>query len=102
VPILLSSYKIDKTKIKVTLEISDISFNITTAIPLAQLINELFTNSLKHAFPLDRSGEIHITLFYSTAINNTCLASVIMVLVSPMKFHSLIKAILVFNLLMPL
>ncbi|HRS63435.1 MAG TPA: histidine kinase dimerization/phosphoacceptor domain -containing protein [Spirochaetota bacterium] len=67
VPILLSSYKIDKTKIKVTLEISDISFNITTAIPLAQLINELFTNSLKHAFPLDRSGEIHIALFYSTA-----------------------------------
>ena len=32
------------------------------AIPCGLILNELITNSLKHAFPADRAGEIYIGL----------------------------------------
>jgi len=74
VPIVLSSFKVDRTRIKVNLDVSDITFNIATAIPLAQLINELFTNSLKHAFPDNRSGVIDISLFSSPSATEYLLS----------------------------
>ncbi|MDD1775716.1 MAG: PAS domain S-box protein, partial [Methanobacterium sp.] len=45
--------------IKIVTDIQDVSFNMETAIPLGLIINELVTNSLKHAFP-DLKGEISI------------------------------------------
>ncbi|MBM3240635.1 PAS domain S-box protein [Candidatus Poribacteria bacterium] len=38
----------------------DVSLNINTAIPCGLIINELVSNSLKHAFPRDREGKICI------------------------------------------
>jgi len=40
----------------------DISFKIETMLPLGLLLNELVTNSLKHAFPDNRKGNIKIEL----------------------------------------
>ena len=48
-------------KIKLKREIEDITFGLDHAIPCGLIINELITNSLKHAFPKDREGEIKIT-----------------------------------------
>jgi PAS domain S-box-containing protein len=47
---------------KVTLEISgkNIMLDINTAIPLGLVMNELLSNTLKHAFPGDRKGTIRI------------------------------------------
>ena len=47
---------------KVTLEITgeNIMLDINTAIPLGLVMNELLSNSLKHAFPGDRKGMIRI------------------------------------------
>ncbi len=48
-------------KIKKKIEVDDIHLNIDTAIPCGLIINELVTNSVKHAFP-DGKGTITIKL----------------------------------------
>lgn len=48
---LFHSYNVDSNVIKLKTEMEDISLDINTAIPCGLIINELVTNSLKHAFP---------------------------------------------------
>jgi two-component sensor histidine kinase len=66
---LFQSYAIDRNKISKKLKIENISIGIDKAIPCGLIINELCTNSLKHAFPPggkkadDRKDEIVIELF---------------------------------------
>ncbi|WP_255343955.1 sensor histidine kinase [Methanobacterium sp. SMA-27] len=57
---LIATYAVN-SNINLVTNIVDISLNIETAIPLGLIINELVTNSLKHAFP-DSKGEISITV----------------------------------------
>ena len=57
---LLNTYA-NNSNIKLTNNISDISLNMETAIPVGLIINELVTNSLKHAFP-DIKGEVSINI----------------------------------------
>ena len=45
-----------------TTDIQNISLDINTAIPVGLMINELVSNSLKHAFPDGRAGEISIAI----------------------------------------
>jgi two-component sensor histidine kinase len=49
-------------RIHFRLNIDPINLNPTQAIPLALIINEALTNSIKYAFPDNRRGEITITL----------------------------------------
>jgi two-component sensor histidine kinase len=48
--------------IKISLDVESIPVDTDTAIPCGLIINELVSNSLKHAFPGNKSGEIRITL----------------------------------------
>jgi two-component sensor histidine kinase len=41
--------------------VKDVSLDINRAIPVGLILNELVSNSLKHAFPDGRRGEITIT-----------------------------------------
>lgn len=50
-------------RVKLEVDIQDIAIGIDDAIPLALIINELFTNAIKHAFPGDRKGTIKIKFF---------------------------------------
>lgn len=43
-------------------DLEDITLGIDTAVPLGFLITELVSNSLKHAFPNGRGGEVRISL----------------------------------------
>ncbi|MBM4241276.1 MAG: PAS domain S-box protein [Euryarchaeota archaeon] len=56
-------YTVDPHLIKVKIDVEKIRMNIDTAIPLGLIINELVTNSIKHAFPKGRKGEISVKLF---------------------------------------
>lgn len=49
------------SRIKLQLDIDDIQLLLDTAIPCGLVLNELITNSLKHAFPERRSGSIRIS-----------------------------------------
>lgn len=46
--------------IPITVEAEPIDLDIDKALPCALILNELVTNSLKHAFPGGRTGEVHI------------------------------------------
>lgn len=46
--------------IKLNMEVGDILLDINTAVPLGLIVNELVSNSLKHAFPDNMEGEITI------------------------------------------
>lgn len=59
---LFKFYGSDSGRIALNIDIDKFAFEIDTAIPLGLLVNELLTNSLKHAFPDGRRGEINITL----------------------------------------
>ncbi|MGR3303061.1 MAG: histidine kinase dimerization/phosphoacceptor domain -containing protein [Candidatus Scalindua sp.] len=51
---LFSSYGIDSGKISLETNIKDVSLKIEQAVPLGLIVNELFSNSLEHAFPFDK------------------------------------------------
>jgi len=59
---LFYSYSIQKDQIKPLIEVEDVKLNIETAIPCGLIISELVSNSLKHAFPSGRKGELHVSL----------------------------------------
>ena len=57
---LFNSYNIDKDRIKLKSDFEGIYFEIDTAILCGLIINELVSNSLKHAFPEGKKGEVFI------------------------------------------
>ena len=59
---LFQSYGVNMNKIALKINVENIPLGIDSAIPCGLIINELVTNSLKHAFPGDRKGEIRVTL----------------------------------------
>ena len=56
---LFMSYLIDNQDIHIKIDIESFFLGMDTRIPLG-IINELVSNSLKHAFPEGRKGEIQI------------------------------------------
>ncbi len=73
VTMLMSSYRLDSQKVRVTLDVSDINIGISTAIPLAQLINEILSNSFKHAFAGCENGSIAVSLHRTEEDKNCTL-----------------------------
>lgn len=59
---LLHSYGAGARGIRIEARIAAASFGLDTAIPCGLIINELVTNSLKHAFPGERKGVIAVEL----------------------------------------
>lgn len=61
---LVSFYWIDKKRLKVDVQVTDLVLDIGAAIPLGLIVNELVTNSLKHAFPEHKPGTLAVNLEY--------------------------------------
>jgi PAS domain S-box-containing protein len=59
---LLNTYNKDNTKIKLNLDLEKVNLDINTSIPLGLIVNELVSNSIKHAFPDNIKGELRISL----------------------------------------
>jgi len=59
---LFSSHGINPGAVKLNLKIKDVFLDLNTAIPCGLIINELVSNSLKHAFPGEKNGEIKIAM----------------------------------------
>jgi len=60
---LLLTYRLGNCDIKLNMDLcQNILFDIDIAVPLGIIVNELISNSLKHAFPDRSDGEIQIKL----------------------------------------
>jgi two-component sensor histidine kinase len=59
---LAYSYGGDSGRITPRTVIEGLSLNIDIAIPLGLIVNELVTNSFKHAFPGEAKGEVFLEL----------------------------------------
>jgi PAS domain S-box-containing protein len=64
---LIRSYGINTDKVSLEVEVDNVSLGIDTAIPCGLIINELVSNSLKHAFPGGK-GEILVSLHSNNGI----------------------------------
>jgi PAS domain S-box-containing protein len=58
---ILRSYSSVSSNISADVDVGDVYLNIDTAIPMGLLVNELVSNSVKHAFP-DGNGNIKVKL----------------------------------------
>lgn len=56
------AYQMDREKISLKIIADDVSLSIDQAVPFGLVINEIISNSLKHAFPDNSEGEVKIKL----------------------------------------
>ncbi|MDP2993004.1 MAG: ATP-binding protein, partial [Deltaproteobacteria bacterium] len=59
---LFRSYGVSSGAITLKINAGDVLLGIDRAIPCGLIVNELVSNSLKHAFPAGKKGEIQINL----------------------------------------
>ncbi|HBW57349.1 MAG TPA: hypothetical protein DEF27_05910, partial [Oscillatoriales bacterium UBA8482] len=59
---LFESYNIQAGRIEFKLDVEPVGLNIETAQPCGLIVNELISNTLKHAFPNGRSGIVDLGL----------------------------------------
>ena len=64
----------DARGVTITNDIEPIDIGLDTAIPLGLILNELVSNSLKHAFPRGRPGTVKVGLHHGS--NDTLVLSV--------------------------
>lgn len=57
---LFNTYNIDKERVRLKLKIAPTELDVDTLVPLGLILNELISNTLKHAFPDGRDGIIEI------------------------------------------
>ncbi len=59
---LLEAYGYDNKKIDIRFRLDVVEIDVRRAIPMGLILNEIITNSIKHAFPGDREGVVWIRL----------------------------------------
>jgi two-component sensor histidine kinase len=59
---LVSSYRMDAKRVSISSNITHSPPSMSHVLPCSLIINELVTNSLKHAFPNGKKGEIIVDL----------------------------------------
>jgi two-component sensor histidine kinase/CheY-like chemotaxis protein len=60
IKLVLESYGVSPVRITHELDTEDVPVTLDVAVPCGLIINELISNSIKHAFPGDRLGKIRI------------------------------------------
>ena len=59
---LFQSYSHMGDRVSLKLDVEPVFLGVGTALPCGLIMNELVSNCLRHAFPGDREGEIHVRL----------------------------------------
>ncbi len=59
---LRAAYGIDPEKVAIDYDVASLNLDVDTLIPIGLILNELISNSFKHAFPEERKGNLFIGL----------------------------------------
>jgi PAS domain S-box-containing protein len=59
---LFQTYRVQAEGVELQVEVDDLYLGVDTAIPCGLILNELITNSLRHAFPGGRGGMVGVGL----------------------------------------
>ncbi len=59
---IFQTYSVDHEKVKLNSKVEEAPVSLNQAYPLGLVINELISNSLKYAFPEDRTGDISVNM----------------------------------------
>ncbi len=59
---LFHFYRIEAGRIRLETHLEPVYLSVNSAVPCGLLVNELVSNSLKHAFPADRKGTVEVGL----------------------------------------
>ena len=62
IPRLIETYHVDKSKVDLKMRIEDFELSLDDSVPCGLMINEIVSNSLKHAFPYESNGMIEIDM----------------------------------------
>lgn len=57
---LFASYGKEHSNVDLVIDAAHIEMIVDTAIPCGLIVNELISNSLKHAFPMEKEGEVRV------------------------------------------
>lgn len=57
---LFRTYVADPSRVRLNIDVENVMLDINTSIPLGLILNELVSNSLKHAFPDEKTGDITV------------------------------------------
>ena len=68
---IVGAYGLANERIDVRARAGDVALDLDTAVPFGLIVNELVTNSLKHAFPDDRHGRVDVSIEPGAA--DTCV-----------------------------
>ncbi|MEG3225288.1 MAG: hypothetical protein BME94_07180 [Methanobacteriales archaeon Met13] len=60
---LFQAYAADPSRINLQIDVEEVMLDINTSIPLGLIVNELISNSLKHAFPEGTEGYIKVKFY---------------------------------------
>lgn len=60
---VFASYNVNTAQIHLELNIEEIFLNIETATPCGLIVNELVSNTMKHAFPNDKGGIVSVECY---------------------------------------
>lgn len=65
---LFNSYNIEPKRISLQTDIEPLQLDVDTVIPIGLILNELITNSLKYAFPNERTGVLSVRLKHTPGV----------------------------------
>jgi two-component sensor histidine kinase len=73
---LFLTYKLENTKVSYNIDLEEnLFFDMDTAVPLGMIVNELISNSFKHAFKGRDKGEIKIKIWREEKDKSKCESS---------------------------
>jgi two-component sensor histidine kinase len=59
---LYEAFRVDPDQVRLEMDFGAVSLDINSSVPCGLILNELISNSLKHAFPESRKGRLRIGL----------------------------------------
>jgi two-component sensor histidine kinase len=59
---IMRGLNVDANKVRLMLEVDDIHLDVDSMVACGLILNELLSNSVRHAFPGERAGEVMVSL----------------------------------------